>query len=341
MRVAERLTQRESAWRELDLLLVQLADRRKLSAEEVLRLGELYRSACTDLMLADDHDLPRETVAHLQTLVARAHNLVYRASGFQFRDLGRALFYWAPRRLRHDPALRLATVVFWGVFLFAALLSAGRADFAPQILGEPFLEPVDHMYAEPVNVPRTDGHAAQRHDDDRLLHPAQHVDRPSVFRLGDPLRPGKPVPAFLERTHFGTVFGYMTTRPHGANFFEFVTAHSAFELTAIIVAGAAGLRTGWGLIDTQGQSRVSSLRREAANALPAVGVAVVLFVLAALVEGYVSASSLPYWAKAAVAISSAACIIAYLAWAGAASPARPPGLGRDGRSSHLSIPPRA
>ncbi len=96
MIVAQRLAQREIAWRELDTLLVQLANRRKLSAEEVLRLGELYRSTCTDLMLAEDHDLPRETVAHLQALVARAHNLVYRASGFQFRDLGRALFYSAP-----------------------------------------------------------------------------------------------------------------------------------------------------------------------------------------------------------------------------------------------------
>src|ERR1700677_2791835 len=106
MMVAQRLERREIAWRELDLLLVQLANRRKLSAQEVLRLGELYRSTCTDLMLAADHDLPRETVAHLQALVARAHNLVYRAAGFQFRDLGRALFYTAPGRLRHDPALR-------------------------------------------------------------------------------------------------------------------------------------------------------------------------------------------------------------------------------------------
>ncbi len=118
MRVAERLAQRESAWRELDQLLIELADRAASSSAEVLRLGELYRSACTDLMLADDHDLPRETVAHLQALVARGHNLVYRATGFQFRDLGRALFYWAPRRLRHDPALRLATVVLWAVFPF-------------------------------------------------------------------------------------------------------------------------------------------------------------------------------------------------------------------------------
>ena len=97
-----------------------------------------------------------------------------------------------------------------------------------------------------------------------------------------------------------------------------VTAHSSFELTAIVVSAAAGLRLGWGLIDTQGQSRLSSLRREAAGSLPAVGAAVVLFVCAAIVEGYISASSAPYWAKAAVAIMSAAVIIAYLTLGGRA-----------------------
>jgi uncharacterized membrane protein SpoIIM required for sporulation len=114
----------------------------------------------------------------------------------------------------------------------------------------------------------------------------------------------------------GTLFGHMATTPHAFNFYTFVTAHSSFELTAIVLSGAAGLRLGWGLVDTQGQSRISSLRREAANALPAVGAAVVLFVLAALVEGYVSASSLPYSAKAAVAVLSASLIAAYLAFGG-------------------------
>ncbi len=247
MRVAERLAQRETAWRELDLLLSQLANRRKLSAAEVLRLGELYRSACTDLMLADDHDLPRETVAHLQALVARAHNLVYRATGFQFRDLGRALFYSAPRRLRHDPALRLATVVFWGVFLFSALLAAGRSEFAPRILGEPSLESFDHMYAEPVNAPRQDGH--ERNDTAMAGFYIQHNTSIGLqcFAWGILFGLGSLYQLFSNGLIFGTLFGYMATRPHGANFFEFVTAHSAFELTAIIVASAAGMRLGLGL----------------------------------------------------------------------------------------------
>ncbi len=70
------------------------------------------------------------------------------------------------------------------------------------------------------------------------------------------------------------------------------------------------------MVDTQGESRIASLRREAANSLPAVGAAVVLFVLAALVEGYVSASAAPYWAKASVAVLSVGAILAYLTLGG-------------------------
>jgi uncharacterized membrane protein SpoIIM required for sporulation len=108
----------------------------------------------------------------------------------------------------------------------------------------------------------------------------------------------------------------MAVSPHAANFFTFVTAHTSFELTAIVVAGAAGLRMGWGLIETKGQTRINSLRREAASALPALCVSVVLFVLAAFVEGFVSASDLPYWSKASVAIGSAVVILAFLTLGG-------------------------
>jgi hypothetical protein len=69
----------------------------------------------------------------------------------------------------------------------------------------------------------------------------------------------------------------MATSPAASNFYTFVTAHAPFELTAIVFSGAAGLRLGYGLIDTKGQTRLASLRREATNALPTVGVAVVLF----------------------------------------------------------------
>ncbi len=74
MRVADRLRQRETTWRELDLLVARFGKGfwRRPSADQVLRLGELYRAVCTDLMLAEEYDLPRDTVSYLQSLVGRA-----------------------------------------------------------------------------------------------------------------------------------------------------------------------------------------------------------------------------------------------------------------------------
>jgi uncharacterized membrane protein SpoIIM required for sporulation len=318
MRVAERLKQRESAWQELDGLIARIGSRgrRRPTPEEVLRLGSLYRAACADLMLAEDHDLPRETVAYLHSLVGRAHNLIYSASGFQFRDWGRALFQTAPRRLRSDRALRIAALVFWGAFLIAGLLGAGRPGFAAVVVSEPALEQMVHQYSEPLGEVRKDG--LVRSDTAMagfyIWHNAGIGLR--CFAWGILFGVGSLTELLYEGLVLGTVFGYMATTPYAVNFYTFVTAHSSFELTAIVLSGAAGLRLGWGLVDTQGESRLDSLRREAIQSLPAVGAAVVLFVLAALVEGYVSASALPYKVKLAVAVISAAVIVAYLALGG-------------------------
>src|SRR4051794_13824502 len=159
MRGVERLTRREESWKELDRLLDVLSgprSGRRPTAEQVLRLGELYRAACTDLMLAESHDLPREAVGYLHALVGRAHNALYRAQGFKFSDWAADLFGTVPRQLRSDPALRLAAVVFWGAFLLCALLGAGRAEFAPKVVGEASLEMMDQMYAEPIGAARKD-----------------------------------------------------------------------------------------------------------------------------------------------------------------------------------------
>ncbi len=256
MRVVERLKQRESAWQELDVLIARAGEkgrRRRLTAGEVLRLGALYRAACTDLMLAEDHDLPRETVAYLHSLVGRGHNLIYSASGFNFRDWGRALFQTAPRRLRSDPTLRIAAMVFWGAFLMAAMLAAGREGFAALVATEPALEQMDHLYSEPVDQPRKDG--LERSDTAMtgfyIWHNAGIGLR--CFAWGIVFGLGSIKELLFEGIFLGTIFGYMATRAHALNFYTFVTAHSSFELTAIVLSGAAGLRLGWGLVDTQGQ----------------------------------------------------------------------------------------
>ena len=125
---------------------------------------------------------------------------------------------------------------------------------------------------------------------------------------------------FSNGMQIGVVFGHMALTPQAGNFYTFVTAHAPFELTAIVFSGAAGLRLGWGLIETKGQTRLASLRREAKLALPTVGAATFLFILAAFLEGFVSPSALPYAAKAGIALTCATILAAYVALGGRQRP---------------------
>jgi uncharacterized membrane protein SpoIIM required for sporulation len=91
----------------------------------------------------------------------------------------------------------------------------------------------------------------------------------------------------------GTVTGFVSQAGFGHNILTFMCGHGPFELTAIIIAGAAGLRMGYALIETEGRTREGSLRAAAPDvARLIVGAAVMLF-FAALIEGFWSPSAAP------------------------------------------------
>ena len=107
----------------------------------------------------------------------------------------------------------------------------------------------------------------------------------------------------------GAVFGYMTTVPEWHNFSQFVTAHGPFELTAIAVSAAAGMRLGFSMINTHGLSRIASLEQAGREAMPTMGAAMVMLAIAAMIEAFLSPSAAPYAVKAAVAIVSSVLLV--------------------------------
>jgi uncharacterized membrane protein SpoIIM required for sporulation len=82
-------------------------------------------------------------------------------------------------------------------------------------------------------------------------------------------------------------------------------------LTAVVLCAAAGMRLGFSLVWTHGRTRIASLRLAGKESMSTVWTALVLFVLAAGIEGFVSPSSLPYVVKAAVAILSCVLLAVY------------------------------
>jgi uncharacterized membrane protein SpoIIM required for sporulation len=113
-------------------------------------------------------------------------------------------------------------------------------------------------------------------------------------------------------TAMGAVAGYLTERGLGDTFWSFVATHSAFELTAIVLAGGAGLRLGVSLLAPGRRSRLQSLVTAARESVDIIfGVALMLLIAAAIEAFWSSAPWLPHALKYSVA---ALCWLAVLTW---------------------------
>jgi uncharacterized membrane protein SpoIIM required for sporulation len=310
MKVSDLLKARQANWRELETLCSRMEgmSRRKLDAPSVSRFSSLYRSACADLALADAYQLPPATIHYLHRLVGRAHNQFYRSRTFNASTWLRQLTVDVPQRLFSDNSLRLAFCVFWGVFLLSGFMAYTSPGFSQRVLGEDWIMTMEQMYAEPVQgraVGFSSGMAG---------YYVQHNTGIGLkcFAFGLLFGVAGLYITTVNAARLGATFGYMATvQPQADNFYHFVTAHGPFELTAIVLSSAAGMKLGFSLIDTGGLTRTASLRRAGGEAMPTMGAAIVMFLLAALIEGFLSPSAAPYWVKATVAVLSASLLVAY------------------------------
>ena len=343
MKASDILERRRDNWHQLQALTSRMESvgRGKMTAPELSRMGTLYRAACADLALADAYQLPPNTVQFLHRLVGRAHNQLYRARRFDFSRWGKILLEEVPQQIFRDGCVHAAFGLFWVPFLLAAALAFADRSFAVQMLGEADLMNMEAMFTpqigsgSPLGNPHMAGFYIQHNTGIGL----------QCFACGLLVLPGIAITAFNGGV-LGPAFGYMA-RPEveqSGNFFHFVTAHGPFELTAIVLSAGAGLRLGMGWLvgaplelnersltnDDEGDmvgaalkifrnrgltsvvlSRVAGLKVAARQAMPVMGASMLLFFFAAMIEGFVSPSALPYWPKATVAVASSLLIVFY------------------------------
>ena len=307
MRVLERLQSRRGHWQELEQLCrVMEGGWRKVPAANVSRFADLYRSACADLALADAYQLPPATIQYLHQLVGRAHNQLYRHEAWHTGGWYRELFVNVPQRLFADGCLRLALAMFSGVFLLCTFIAWRDPDFAPRIVGKERLLSLERCYAA----------AYDPEGDERSAWAGLYMEHNATiglrcFAFGLLGGIGGLYETIFNASTLGAMFGYMLHSRNAPSFLHFVTAHSPFELTAIVLMAAAGMRLGFSMIDTRGRSRAGAVYRAAQRSVSVMSVGMVLFLLAAGIEAFVSPSAAPYAVKAGVGILSIVMLFSY------------------------------
>lgn len=311
--LADTLVKRRADWHRLEQMLSQISSQRikGMRGASLSELNSLYRSACADLAMAEQYRLSPETIAYLHNLVGKAHNSIYRSRRFQLGEWWEIAFRQAPQQIFRDPCVHICALLFFGVFNLSAFLAFREdlfPDFAESAVGTEQLDMIETMHSEAD---------FGRGLNENAMMVAFYINHNTgiglrCFALGPLIIPGLFITGY-NACSLGVCFGYMArgTSDGGGNFLEFVTAHGAFELTAIALSAAAGLRIGTGWLFTGGLTRIASLQARAREAMPVMSAAVVLFFLAALTEGIISPSSIPYFFKAMWGIFSSCLLMFY------------------------------
>jgi uncharacterized membrane protein SpoIIM required for sporulation len=124
---------------------------------------------------------------------------------------------------------------------------------------------------------------------------------------------------FTNGMMLGSVGVLIARKGQSAGFWPSIAPHGILELTAIMVAGAAGLMLGWALLHPGDLPRGRALAAAAGDAVRLVAGTIPMFIVAGTIEGFVSFSSLPVFVKLTVAALSAVGMAYYFSRKGGAA----------------------
>lgn len=308
------VARRRVHWQQLDDLLTQAKSLHRLPPDLIASVGRLYRIVCADLMRARGAGYGHELVGYLDVLGARAHNRLYRASPYQLRKIGELLARDFPKTLRESwRFMAVASALFLIPFFVGLVATLANPDLAAEVMSRGQLEMLAEAYAEGFGEGRSESQDASMAG----FYVYNNVGISfRVFATGIFFGLGSVFYLVSNGITIGATLGYVSAMGAGRNILTFVMGHGAFELTAIVIAGAAGLRMGYALVRTHGRTRLGSLRHEGpAVARLALGAAVMLGI-AALIEGFWSPSSVADEIKWGMASVLWLAVLAYFVFAG-------------------------
>jgi uncharacterized membrane protein SpoIIM required for sporulation len=311
----------QARWRELTQLL-DLVDRKGIKAlkstQQIRRLCQLYRQVTIDLARARGAGDDPTLVQYLNLLAARAHGQVYASRPVNLRGLVDFVAGGFPRQLRRYAVPVLAASA---VFLLTSLASFAAVVRQPELAYSLFNEQV--VEYENLRLQKQHGeykgNFTFRLSQSPLVAVAIIFNNVRVvctmFALGALLcLPGVLLLIYNGRM-LGTLAGLTWNYNYFGDFNSLILTHGVLELSAICIAGGAGLMVGWSLIAPGALTRREALRRSAREAFGLLGGACLMLVVAGIIEAYVT----PHFAQPvrwSVAITSAVLLALYVTLAG-------------------------
>jgi uncharacterized membrane protein SpoIIM required for sporulation len=273
-----------------------------------------YRQCCEHLALARDRSYPLYLVERLERLTAEGHQYIYHQRSFGLARLAALALRGFPRAVRaHRAYVALAAALLVAPLLLLTFAVLHRPELVTTVVDPDQASQFEQMYS---NAAQSLGRVR---DADTDLEMFGYYIRHNIgiafqcFAGGIFLGLGS-IWFLLENGFFaGAIAGYVVARGYGGNFFPFVATHSAFELTATVLAGAAGLRLGHALLAPGRNTRARALAIAGSEVAVILYGVVVMLLIAACIEAFWSSSTwLPVPVKYASAAVCWSAVVLYL-----------------------------
>jgi uncharacterized membrane protein SpoIIM required for sporulation len=126
--------------------------------------------------------------------------------------------------------------------------------------------------------------------------------------------------------NIGVAGGLFHAVGEAPKFWGLILPHGLLELTAVVIAGAAGLRIGWSIIAPGDRSRAQAVREEGRRTVQVLLGLMGVFVIAGLVEAFVTPSSLPTAARVGIGVLVQATFLVYVIGRGRSAAQAPDGV---------------
>ena len=269
---------------------------RKLSGAELSSLIDDYQVLTADLARARSLGASRSTVDHLNRIAVAGHNLLYGQIRRPSVEIGSDWFGSFARVVRrHAWAVALSATMFFGPAVVSYVAVQLYPSLGYDLLAEEFLE------FDPAS--------------EENLHSIPALARPVIssviitnniqvtllaFGFGLTAGVGTSILLILNGVHLGSVAAWMTLHGKQKALWGWIMPHGATELLAICLAGAAGYLLAAAIVVPGEVRRSTALKRIGGDALRIEIGCMVMLVIAGLIEGFLSPSSINYSARLAV-----------------------------------------
>lgn len=275
------------------------------------KLSDLFIQITDDLAFARTQYPDSRTYAYLNGLASKIHGKIYKNKS---EDRKRFVSFWkheVPRVMRKSHLKLLYSFIIFSVAIVIGIVSQNAdSDFVRTILGDGYV----NMTLD--NIEKGDVLAVYGRDNqmDSFFAITFNNVRVSFFAFaaGLLLSLGTGFLLFQNGVMVGCFFTFLGQQGFMGEAFKVVMLHGTLELSAIVIAGAAGFVMGNSILFPGTYSRMASFKRGAIEGLKIVMGLMPVFILAGFIEGFFTRyTNMPLVISLAIILGSAWFIIYY------------------------------